>query len=260
MCPWTRRRSVLGLQTFCLVSRKNEKGYVMTTKTIQVVIVLLSTVGLIACGQGMSTKSLTAGSSLQGSGNQSQGGDDSSNGSYTPVPFDTQKVTLEIEQGSDEAVAQASAAGEEAERYLNKIKLGGGRIEIQGEEGASQQIIIDKVIKKVLDKIYAKLLKSPELFDALRAKIADKIGQLDSSNPLHQSAIAVLMVAMEKIDVVEARFKDVLGRLAGGIDIVISRLEVLVGAIPFPVSLLVAIEWADVKRVLLDFQSKVQNL
>jgi hypothetical protein len=68
------------------------------------------------------------------------------------------------------------------------------------------------------------------------------------------------MVAMEKIDALEAHFKGLLGRLAGGMDIVVNRLEVLVGAVPFPASILVAIEWADVKRVLQDFQNKLENL
>jgi hypothetical protein len=176
------------------------------------------------------------------------------------VPFDAQKVTEEVETDSADVVAQANAAAEDAERYLNKIKLGGGRIEIQGEDGASRQLIIDKAIAKVLDKIYEKLQQSPQLFDGLRAKLAEKIGQLDTSNPLHQSAIAALMVAMEKIDALEAHFKGLLGRLAGGMDIVVNRLEVLVGAVPFPASILVAIEWADVKRVLQDFQNKLENL
>lgn len=234
----------------------------MTTKTFQAIAIAIISLGLVACGQGMTTKGITASNKAAGTGGNNGGGDNGGDtgGNYAPVPFDVQKVSADAEADSADAVDQANAAAAEAERYLNKIKLGGGKIEVQGEEGADQQLIIDKVIAKVLDKIYEKLQKSPELFNMLRAKLAEKIAQLDNTNPLHQSAIAALMVAMGKIDAVEAQAKALLGRLAGAIDIVISRLEVLVGAVPFPASLLVAIEWADVKTVLLDFQNKVRNL
>ncbi|NQZ01749.1 MAG: hypothetical protein HRT45_13895 [Bdellovibrionales bacterium] len=232
----------------------------MTSKTIQAIAIVVVSMGLVACGQGMTSKGLTAASKAGGTNNGQGADNNNDSAAYAPVPFDVQKVSAEVQADSDDAVEQANVAAEEAERYLNKIKLGGGRIEIQGEGGASRQLIIDKAIAKVLDKIYEKLQQSPQVFDTLRGKLADKISQLDTANPLHQSAIAALMTVMSRIDGLEARYKQLLGRLAGGMDVVINRLEVLVGAVPFPASLLVAIEWADVKRVLQDFQNKLQNL
>lgn len=229
----------------------------MKAKSIQLIGAVAVAFSLVACGQGMDSKSYMTSGNLGGGENGSL--DTRDEGNYAPVPFDAQKLAADVEAESHNMVDQTEAAAEEAEAYLNRIKLGGGNLEIESP-GASQQLILDKAIAKVLDRIYQKLQQSPQLFAALRAKVADSIARLDSSNPLHQAAIAALMVAIEKMDPLEAAFQSLLGQLSGAMDVVISRLEVLVGAVPFPASILVAIEWADVKRVLQDFQNKLENL
>lgn len=261
-CRWTVTKSVSPLQ-LRVVTKTKGKGYVMTKSTLRLISIGVLSLGLVACGQGMNSSTAGLASQSGGTGNNNGLGNNNGNdtGALEPVPFDVQKVTADVEVDTQAVISEADAAAKEAEQYLNKINIFGGKVRVgDTSSGASRQLILDGIVRKALTKIGDKLEKAPDALDVLRGKLAEKMNQLDASNPLHQAAIAALMTAMAKIDGLESRYGELLGRVADAIDSVVSRLDILAGSVPFPASIVVMIEWPAVKQVLQEFQDRLRNM
>lgn len=233
------------------------------------VILIVSALALTACGQGMNSGNgglaPTALNSGQGGGGSNAGGGESpgAGGGSTidsTIGFDYEAIQAKALADAADAEAAAETAAHEAEKALNKISLGSGGVSFGGSGSMDQQLIVDKLVKKILDKVLEGLNQIPGKFDMIRAKLADAMSQLDASNPLHQQAMAGLMMAMSKVDMVEAKYKDILVLLADRVDFIGSKLDALAAAVPFPYNMLVQFELASVKAVLAEFKNAVRNL
>ena len=235
------------------------------------VIIVVSALALTACGQGMNSgnggKAPTAlqngqGTPGGGGGGNTGGGNDTNTGGGNTIDTTIDFEAIQAKALADAADAEAAAeeAAREAEKALNKISLGSGGVSFGNSGDMDQQLIVDKLVKKILDKVLEGLNKIPSKFDLIRGKLADAMSKLDASNPLHQRGIDALMVAMSKVDMVEAKYKDILGMLADKVDFIGSKLDLLAAAVPFPANILVQFELASVKAVLAEFKNAVKNL
>lgn len=232
------------------------------------VIIVVSALALTACGQGMNSgnggKAPTALQNGQGTpgggGGGNTGGDNTGGGNTIDTTIDFEAIQAKALADAADAEAAAEAAAQEAEKALNKISLGNGGVSFGNSGDMDQQLIVDKLVKKILDKVLEGLNKIPSKFDLIRGKLADAMSKLDASNPLHQRGIDALMVAMAKVDMVEAKYKDILGMLADKVDFIGSKLDLLAAAVPFPANILVQFELSSVKAVLAEFKNAVKNL
>ncbi len=229
------------------------------------IIVIVFALILTACGQGMNSGNSrwasTALDSGQGVGdNNTPSGPDSVGGGATVDTIDYEAVQAKALEDVAAAAAAAEQAAQEAEKALNKISLGSSGVSFGPSGGIDQQLIVDQLVKKVLDKVLEGLQKIPSKFDMIRGKLADAMSKLDISSPLHQRGIAALMRVMEKVDKVESRYKDILSLLADKVDFIGNKLDLLAAAVPFPVNILVQMELSSVKAVLAEFKNSVKSL
>ncbi|MCB0408033.1 MAG: hypothetical protein KDD34_07515 [Bdellovibrionales bacterium] len=224
----------------------------MKNITQHIIVVSLALV-LTACGQGMNTSSVGA---SKGTNNGNNAGD---NGGLSVPSTDYETLQKQALQEAADAELAAQQAVQEAEKALNKISLSSSGVSF-GSGSMDQQLIVDKLVKKILDKVVVKLGEVPQKLDQIRMKLANEISKLDPSNPLHQAGIAALMVAMSKVDDVENNYSLLLNMVADKVDLVANKLDLLAAAVPFPASILVAFELSSVKVVLKDFQNQLRNL
>lgn len=219
---------------------------------ILIVSVMMATV---ACGQNMSTqkeKGYTKGQADLGPGD--------AGGGYSNVPFDYQSLEKQSLDEAAETELAAKQAAAEAEKALQKISLGRGGISIGAPGEMDSQLVVDKIVEKLLNKVVKGLKKAPEKFDMIRARLAVAMSKLDANNPLHQRAMDALMRVMAQVDVLEAKYKDLVLMVADKVLVVSDRLSSLASAVPFPASIFVQIELNDVQQVLRNFREQVRNL
>lgn len=220
---------------------------------LQRLLIASALMATVACGQNMSTqKGFSAGQADLGSGD--------AGGGYSAVPFDYQTLEKQSLDEAAEAEAAARQAAAEAEKALQKISLGSGGLSFGAPGEMDSQLVVDKIVEKLLNKVVEGLKKAPEKFDMIRGRLADAMSKLDASNPLHQRAMDALMRVMSQVDALEARYKDLLLVVADKVLMVSDRLGSLASAVPFPASILVQIELADVQKVLRSFREQIRNL
>lgn len=228
-------------------------------KDSKIILVITLALSLTACGQNMATNGTnsksTVGGDDVGSGDPGTG----SQGSFSQPDIDYEAIQLQALTSAAQAEELANKAASEAEKALNKISLGSGGISFGNGGDVDAQLVVDKMVKKILDKVVEKLDVVPEKLNEVRAQLVEAMAKLDENNPLHQRGVDALMKAMEKVDEVGTRYKKLLMTIADKVNLVASRLDVLAAGVPFPMSLLVGFELSEVKVVLANFQQQLRN-
>ncbi len=179
---------------------------------------------------------------------------------------------------SKEAIREAEKAASEVEEALDAAQStlgellddkGRVREDLFTQSSSSQSVetqsifaifsFISGPLTKVFDRVLEQIKRSTAVFDQTRAKIADQLSKLDPSNPAHASAIASLMAAMERVDLLEGQYKSVVHNLASKIDMIVNQIDNITSRLGF-FGFILQLITDQVKLPLLDLKSKLMSL
>lgn len=227
-----------------------------TGRLLLLSFLILSGLTLTACDNGM--RGVNA-SSVVG-GNNNNNNDGTNGGSNIPTPdtgVDLQKIQAETDE-AEQALQEALQVIEDMSNDDGSINLPSGMGTASVQDEVQTQFLLDPV-KQVFNRVLDAIDRVRDILDQARAKIEDVKAKLDPSNPAHQQAIAKLDELLGKLDMVEAKFGQVLSMVVERVDDLLGKIDKLKAKLdPFnPAHIILLFAIGQLESMIEDFRDEL---